>query len=211
MIPLIPKGYSRYVSLMRAILPVAILLSVGLVIAWPYLQSLSKESTSIVDLSQPEIRENRMVRPHYMSTDEKGQPFYVDAEWAKQKTENLADLVSPHGSMTMTEGQTFDLEAKKGQYDSQTKVLHLEEDVILTSTDGYHVQTNKARITLDNNIIEGDNYVEGQGPTGEIMGQKGFKVENRPHGKKVITLKGPSRVVIKKTAKLHKHKEPHEH
>ena len=42
------------------------------------------------------------------------------------------------------------------------------------------------------------------------MGQNGFKVETRPGGKKVITLKGPSRVVIKKTDVLKKHKESHE-
>ena len=165
MIPRIPKSYSRYVSLMKTILPVAILLSIGLAIGWPYFHSLSKENIAMVDPSQPEIRENRMVRPHYMSTDGKGQPFHVDAEWAKQKTENLADLVSPQGSMTMAEGQTFNLEAKKGNYNSETKVLNLEENVTLTSTDGYRVQTEKARVTLDNKIIEGDDYIEGEGPT----------------------------------------------
>ena len=203
MLPLIPKGYSRYVSLMKAILPVGILLSIGLAIGWPYLHSLSKDTSPAVDLSQPEILENRMVHPHYMSTDEKGQPFHIDAEWAKEKTETLSDLVSPHGSMTMAEGQTFDLEAKKGHYDSQKKVLNLENDVILTSTDGYHVQTEQACITLDNKVIEGDRYIEGEGPTGKIRGQ-GFKIEKRPGGN-VITLKGHSQVVINKaTAKKHK-------
>src|SRR5207249_1749401 len=110
--------------------------------------------------------------------------------------------------MTMTEGQTFDLQAKKGHYDSQTKVLNLEGDVVLTSTDGYHVQTEKARVTVDNKLIEGDNYIEGKGPTGEIMGKEGFKVENRAQGK-VLTLKGPSRIVIMNKASLKKNKESH--
>ena len=86
-------------------------------------------------------------------------------------------------------------------YDSQTKILNLEGDVILTSTDGYFVKTEKARVTFDNKVIEGDNYVEGKGPSGEIMAQDGFKVENQPQGKKVITLKGPSKVVIHKLKK----------
>ena len=202
MTPPATKSYSRYVSLMKIILPVGILFSIGFAIAWPYLSSLSKESLGVVDLSQPEIRENRMVRPHYVSTDEKGQPFHVDAEWAKQETKNLADLVNPHGSIMMVEGQTFKLEAKKGQYDSQEKVLNLEGNVTLNSTDGYHVQTEKARVTIDNKIIEGDNYIEGEGPTGKIRGQNGFKVETRPQGKKVITLKGPSQVIINKSPKV---------
>lgn len=200
--------YSRYVNLMKIILPVGILLSLGLVIGWPYIQSLGKETFASIDPSRPEIRENRMLRPHYMSTDEKGQPYHVDAEWAKQRTENLADLTSPEGSITMLEGQTFDLKAQKGLYDSQKKALNLEGDVTLTSTDGYLVKTEKALVTLDNKVIEGDTYIEGEGPTGKIMGKKGFKVENRPQGK-VLTLKGPSRVIINKAAMKMK-KESHD-
>lgn len=199
------KSYSRYVSLMKVILPVGIFLSLGFAIGWPYFYSLSKETLPQVDLSHPEIRDNRMVRPHYMSTDQKGQPFHVDAEWAKQQTdENLADLTNPQGSMTMIEGQTFDLKAQKGLYDSQSKVLNLEGDVTLTSTDGYRVQTEKAQVSIENKTIEGEHYITGEGPTGAIMAQDGFKVESRSQGKKVITLKGRSRVVLNK-----KHKKTH--
>lgn len=203
----ITKSYSYYVSLMKVLLPIGIILSVGVTIGWPYLLSVSKGELASIDLSHPEIRENRMVRPHYLSTDEKGQPFHVDAEWAKEQTENLSNLVSPEGSIIMTKGQTFNVKATSGQYDSEKKVLDLRGNVTLVSTDGYHAQTEKARITMDQKVIEGDNYIEGEGPTGEIMGKHGFRIENRPHGKKVITLKGPSRVVINQSSRK-KHKAP---
>src|SRR5438445_11968455 len=103
------SAYSRYVSLMKVILPVGILLSIGLALGWPYLTSTRKENIPQVDASHPEIRENRMVRPHYLSTDKKGQPFHLTADWAKQKTEDLADLISPEGSVTMIEGETFNV------------------------------------------------------------------------------------------------------
>lgn len=188
--------YSRYVRLMKVILPVSIVLSIGLAIGWPYLQIAKQEHVEKVDTSHPEIRENRMLRPHYVSTDKKGQPFHVNADWAKQKTEHLSDLINPQGSMTMLEGETFNVKSKKGHYDSQGKTLTLEDNVTLTSTDGYHIHTEKAHVAIDNKTIEGDSYIEGEGPTGTIMGQKGFKVESRPQGKKVLTLKGPSRIVI---------------
>ena len=190
------KAYSRYVSLMKVILPVGILLSIGLALGWPYLTSIRKETLPQVDASHPEIQENRMVRPHYVSTDTKGQPFHLTADWAKQKTEDLADLISPEGSITMIEGETFNVKSQKGHYDIQDKILTLEDKVTLTSTDGYHITTEKARIGIDSKIIEGDNFIEGKGPTGEIMGTKGFKVETQENGKKKITLKGSSRVVI---------------
>jgi lipopolysaccharide export system protein LptC len=175
--------------------------------------SLSNEEVAIIDSSQPEIRENRMVHPRYLSTDTKGQPFYVNAEWAKEQSENLANLVNPEGAMTMEDGQTFNVEAKEGRYDKERKVLNLKGGVKLTSTDGYLVKTEQANVAIDDKVIEGNNYIEGEGPAGKIMGKNGFKIESRPKGLKVITLKGPSRVVINKsTMKKHKEKqkEPNE-
>lgn len=189
-------------------LPLGILFSVGFTIGWPYFQSIGKEEITKVDLSHPSVRENRMIRPHYTSTDKKNQPFELDADWATQN-DKLADLVKPQGSLTVLKGQTFNLEAQKGKYNNQAKILDLEGKVTLTSTDGYHVQTEKAQVDIDNKIIEGDSYIEGNGPTGEIMGQDGFRIENHSHGKKIITLKGPSRVVITKEVKLKEDKEEH--
>lgn len=211
------KSYSRYVNLMKIILPVGIILSLGLSLGWPYLTSLNKEAFSLVDPTHPEIRENRMVHPCYMSTDEKGQPVQVNAEWAKNRTETLADLVNPKGEITMAEGDTFYLEAQTGVYDSQGKVLNLEGKVTLTSTDGYWVRTEKAHATLETKTIDGDTtktidgdtYIEGEGPMGKIMGQKGFTVESKSHGN-VLTLKGRSRIIINKAA-MKKHKGSHAH
>lgn len=203
------RTYSRYVSLMKIILPLGIVLSLGFIVGWPYLISVSKEQLTAIDTTQPEIKENRMVRPHYISTDEKGQPFHLSAEWAKQKTENHADLINPQGSMTMIEGETFNVESKKGHYDSQGKILTLENKVILSSTEGDVIETEKAQVDLNTGNIEGDLPITGEGPTGAIMGQDGFKVEKRPSGKKVLTLKGRSRVVIN-SGSLKKKKDSHE-
>lgn len=197
--------YSRYVSLMKIILPVGILLSIGLAIGWPYLMSAGKENLTMIDSSHPEIKENRMIRPHYVSTDGKGQPFQVTADWAKQKTENHADLIHPQGSMTMTEGETFNVKAKKGHYDSQGKVLTLNEDVILTNTNGDVIETEEAQVDIDNGTIQGKHSIKGKGAIGEFMGD-GFKVEKRPQGKKVLTLTGHSRVVINPSSQKKKKK-----
>jgi len=181
---------------MTSVEVLALALAFGFTFGWPYIMSLGKEDMVLVDASRPEIQENRMVHPHYVSTDETDQPFHVDADWAKQTTEGIADLTNPSGAITVEEGQTFNLEAKEGYYDNQGKFLDLKGDVTLTSTDGYHVHTQKARITLENKVIEGDLSIEGEGPAGKIYGQNGFKIENRSEGKKVITLKGPSRIEI---------------
>lgn len=196
----ITKTYSRYVSLMKIILPVGIAFSIGLVVVWPYFTSLNyKENLGAIDPSQPDIQENRMLKPQYMSTDKKGQPYVVNAEWATQQTENRAHLKKPQGSLTLIKGQTVNIEAQNGVYDSNTKILNLEGDVTLTSTDGYHVKTAKANVSLDNKTVTGNQLIEGEGPTGAIRGQEGFEIKTSAEGKKVITLKGRSRVEINMT------------
>lgn len=194
------KGYTLFVGLMKVLLPVGILLTIGLAVGWPYLNSLEKEEKILVDSSHPDIQENRMVNPEYVSTDKKGQPVRVDAEWAKKQTDTLSDLVKPHGTMVMAEGETLEVNAKSGQYDNEKKTLNLEGDVTLTSTDGYKLKTESASVDTEDKIVEGNSYIEGSGPAGSIMGTNGFKVENKAHGKKLITLKGKSRVIINRTA-----------
>lgn len=202
--------YSFYVSLMKILLPIGIVFALGLAIGWPYITSLHKENLIAIDATQPEIKENRMMRPHYISTDKKGQPFHLDADWAKQQSENenLADLTNPQGSMTMIEGETFNVASEKGHYDSQGKTLTLERNVVLTSTNGDVIKTERAHVDLDKGIISGNNPIEGKGETGEFKGE-GFQVEKRAHGKKVITLKGGhsrARVVINNTSQKKKKK-----
>lgn len=194
----LPKGYSRYVSLMKVILPVGIITAIGLTFTWPHITSHAKEELVLIDSSQPEIQENRMIRPHYVSTDGKGQPFHVDAEWAKQNKQTYTDLINPSGALKTEEGETLNLQAKEGRYNSESKYLDLEGKVTLTSTDGYRVQTEKAHITFDNSIVEGDSFVEGEGPAGKLRGQNGFRIESKSEGK-IITLKGPSYIEINKT------------
>lgn len=194
-------SYSSFVNLMKVILPVGILLTIGFAVLWPYIHSLEKEETILVDASSPEVKENRMLKPQYVSTDKKGQPFKVDAEWAKKNTtNNVSDLIKPHGTMVMDKGETVELNAKNGRYDETKKVLNLEGEVTLTSSDGYQIKTEKADVDTETKIIEGNSYIEGEGPAGSIKGKDGFKVENKTHGKKIITLKGQSQVIINRSA-----------
>lgn len=189
------RAYSFYVGFMKVLLPIGIVATFGIAIGWPYLTSLKKEQIVPVDMSQPEIKENRMVRPHYISTDAKGQPFRVDADWAKQHSDNHADLINPEGSMTVLEGETFKVKSATGHYDTENKTLTLEKNVVLTSTKGDVIKTEKAHVDIDKGVISGNSPIEGKGETGEFKGE-GFRVEKRAQGKKVITLTGRSRVVI---------------
>ncbi len=181
---------------MRIILPIGVILAIGMSFALPYILSPHKEKGAPINIATPDIKENRMLNPQYTSTDEKGNPYAIKADWAKQRTDKVADLFRPQGTMVMTEGQTVQVIAQKGIYDLDKKNLELKQDVTLTSSDGYHVTTEAATFAVDNQSIESTTYVKGKGPMGSLEGSEGFKIQTSPGGGKIITLKGPSCVTI---------------
>ena len=180
---------------MKVLLPVGILVAIIVSVAWPYISSLSKVESEPLNVSHPAIKENRMLNPQYMSVDDKGRPYSVTADWAKQRTDTLADLIKPQGSFAFEEGKSLQVKAQRGIYDAQKKNMELTKDVVLTSSDGYSVRTEKATISLETNVVDSTTYVEGEGPKGSIRGQDGCTIETIPEGK-IITLKGRSRVII---------------
>jgi len=64
--------------------------------------------------------------------------------------------------------------------------------VKLTSTDGYDIQTEEAKVSLETNNFETDKYIVGFGPTG-TMEAEGMEVDQE-NGK--IILKGKSKLVF---------------
>lgn len=199
--PFLCKKYSLYVRLMKIVLPVGIVLAVVLSFAWPYLSSLPKEEGLPKVENLIEIKENRMVKPQYTSTDDEGRPYSITADWAKQRTDVLADLENPEGSIALSEGQTVQIGAQKGVYNITDKEISLTNNVTISSTDGHHVNTEKATISIDKKVINSNTSVKGKGPRGSLQGQKGFTLTTTLEGKKTLTLKGRSRVTINQKIK----------
>jgi lipopolysaccharide export system protein LptC len=179
---------------MKRFLFVGIFLILGVSIIGPYVMSFQKQQETAEQVPS----DNRMIHPRYMASDEKGQPYEVTAEIATQVTEKEpTSLKNPEGSLTLEEGQILTVKAKNGLYDAQGKFLNLDGDVILTTTDGYRVKTEKANVTLSSKTIQGGDPVEGSGPKGTLKGADGFEIRHQEGGD-IITLKGRSQVVINK-------------
>lgn len=189
------KSYSRFIGFIKIALPIAGVLMLSLIFLWPYLQKPTVESTEFANTSQPDVVENRMVHPRFMSTDQKGQPFELDAQWGKQVTEELASLTSPHGKLTNSKGITTDLKSETGTFNHENKTIDLNGDVLLSTSDGYVVKTQSAAIDINTQTVDGNEPVTAEGPLGSLKSEDGFIVEENDNGK-VITLKGKSRVII---------------
>lgn len=167
-------GYSRMVQLAKVAFPLAALGILALVAAWP----------SFVETTPPKLAANPadsdLVQPRYFAVDEKGQPFSLTAKRAKEKdpAAGLVDLDEPEAEMTELSGAWVTMRGRMGEYNRQTKILHLKGDVRILRDDGTEYRTEEAFSDVAAGTAWGDSYIVGQGPQGEVAGQ-GFRMSDR--------------------------------
>jgi len=196
--PVLDDRYSRRVVFLKRLLPAVGVTLLLLVAGWPRLAPLL-ESVRLgfpaIDLR--EARELRMVNPRYAGLDRYDRPYVVTAAIGRQVPDrnDVMALERPKAVMTVHGGASVVLMAATGIYQSQAQLLDLFSDVNLIHENGTRFVTQQAHINLSDNTAEGDNPIEGHGPSGDITGQ-GFQVLSRGD---TIIFTGESHLLFKGT------------
>ncbi|HEY4134410.1 MAG TPA: LPS export ABC transporter periplasmic protein LptC [Alphaproteobacteria bacterium] len=191
-----PRGnYSRFVTLMKLVLPTVAVALVALVLVWPQLQS--REGGFKLDFAQLKIGDAerlRMVSPRYTGRDENNLPYEVTADSANQDTPKADDigLEGPKADMTLSDGTWIAIEAPEGNYGQKTQMLDLSGGVNLFHDSGYEFNSPTARVDLAKGNAEGHEPITGHGPFGEVEGE-GFQLIDKG---KTIIFTGKARVVL---------------
>src|SRR5581483_11033446 len=174
-------SHSRRVALLNRVLP-AIGLSLMLLVAvWPRLARLLERirfSLPAIDLR--EARELRMLNPRYLGTDRENRPFVVTAAVGQQVPDNanLMSLEKPKADLQAHDGATVTVTAATGIYQSQAQMLDLFGNVKLVHQNGTEFTTDAARLNVASNSAQGDDPVEGHGPSGDVKAQ-GFRIYDK--------------------------------
>jgi lipopolysaccharide export system protein LptC len=174
-------SHSRRVAVLKRVLP-AIGLSLMLLVAvWPRLAPLLERirfTLPAIDLR--EARELRMLNPRYLGTDRENRPFVVTAAVGQQVPDNanLMSLEKPKADLKAHDGATVVVTAATGIYQSQAQILDLFGSVKLVHQDGTEFTTDSARLNVANNSAQGDDPVEGHGPSGDVKAQ-GFRIYDK--------------------------------
>ena len=176
---------SRFVGLMKYLLPLASLLIIGLVVAWPQIYRHYEGfnlTFSTVELTDQRLR---MINPRYQGVDGKGQPFIVTADSATQdpKDRKLVDLEHVKADMRLDNGVWGLLSANSGIYNQTSKLLHLEGNVSLYSDRGYEFHGQVADIDMNAGTVASNQPVHGQGPLGTVRSDR---FETRDKGNRII-------------------------
>jgi lipopolysaccharide export system protein LptC len=177
----------RYVTLLRIALPMAALLLVALVIAWPQIQNRERPGFSLTPTraDPKEVEQLTMVNPRFVGLDSKQQPYTVTAQSATQDRAG-ADIIllnRPQADILLANGAWVTVTGRVGRYSQKQQILDIEGDIDVFHDSGYEFHTERAQIDLANDTINGDVPVTGHGPGGAIDAQ-GFMILD--HGRTVI-------------------------
>jgi lipopolysaccharide export system protein LptC len=187
--------YSRFVALMKIVLPATAVGLVLLVLLWPRFNAQEQRFTIPKVVVKPEDLENlKMQQPRFVGVDQQDQPFTVTARLATQAASGsaLTELDEPKGDISLKDGSWIAVEASHGVYDKQGETLDLTGTVTLFHDRGYELHTEHARVSFAPGTAAGDKPVRGQGPDVELSGA-GFRLEGK--GTRIF-LTGESRVVL---------------
>ncbi len=188
-------GYSRFVQMMKYLLPAVAMVLVALVAVWPHLTT--KDNSFRIGFSALKARETgdpSMVNARYLGSDKNEQLFSITADLVRNAMMDAAtvELVMPKADITLEDGSWLVLTAETGVFRRAAKTLELAGTVNLFHDSGYEFRTEKVTIDLDSGSALGTEPVEGQGPFGDLSGE-GFVLRDKG---KTIIFTGKARLFI---------------
>ena len=183
---------------MRYLLPTTALMLVGLVLAWPY--AMGNDGWLIVPVrigdgaEVPAPSDTEMARPRYLGRTSDDEPYAVTADGASfdPGEPDVVRLDRLDARMTAADARDLALEAREGVYHRSAERLQLSGDIVLTSSDGYRFETERARIDLAKGTVIGSRPVRGTGPAGDLEASR-FEIRE---GGDVLRFEGRVKVTL---------------
>ena len=197
----ISANRSRFVALMKFVLPIAAMALAGLVVAWPQLQSrIDGFRLGYASISPGEAENLRMVKARFTATDKNALPYVLSADLAVQESPG-ADVIllnGPQADIFLADGTWLGLAADTGRYSQSEQILELTGAVNLFHDSGYEAHSNGIRVDLAEGVAKANAPVVGQGPFGELEAQ-GFVILDRG---RTVHFTGRTKLVIYPDAEM---------
>lgn len=174
-------GYTRFVNLMKMVLPLVALALISLVLVWPHLKpATNKFKIGIAALKTQFTKDSNMTNPRYVGTDKNHRPFSVTADIAKNlsKISGSVEMEMPKADITLKDGSWLVLTAEEGVFNRDAKKLELQGSVNMFHDSGYEFRTAKLHVDLETGTATSKVPVQGQGPFGTLKSE-GFRLVDK--------------------------------
>lgn len=166
--------YSRFVSVMKKILPIGAIVLMASVVAYSVMPRHNDKYLTATQ-SGNLARDLTMTKTSFTGTDEKGNPFKVTASEVIQdpKSKNMrAELKQIDADMQFEGKSWVNATAGHGFIDGDSGILKLDGGIAVFTDNGYEMHTKSATALIKANVLEGFEGVTGHGPTGEFSADR---------------------------------------
>jgi len=146
---------------------------VGLLLAYLLLSPLSKEKeiSFLLDKNKVDVARERlkMQSAEYRGLDDEGRPFSIQAARAVQAKSSvpIVDIGGMAARIQLSDGPAT-ITADRARYHMETQKVDVLGPILVTTADGYRLETNDVAIDLNNNRLAGKGAVEGKMPLGRF-------------------------------------------
>lgn len=162
--------YSRFVTVMKRVLPVSAAILILAIVAYSLVPrqsdrfKLTSERVGTID------NDLAMIKPRLTGADRKGHPFVITADMAVQDGANVrrATLKNVQADLTMDDNRWLNATAVRGFVDMDKGTLALAGGIAVFSDDGYEIHTARADVDLRKGTLRGATEVHGHGPSGTL-------------------------------------------
>jgi len=162
--------YSRFVTVMKRVLPVSAGVLILAIIAYALVPRQSDRVTLTSESVGTLANDLAMIKPRLTGADHKGNPFVITADMAIQDGANVrrATLKNVQADVTLDDNRWLNATAVKGYVDMDKGTLALSGGIAVYSDDGYEIHTARADVDLRQGTMHGPSGVTGHGPSGTL-------------------------------------------
>jgi lipopolysaccharide export system protein LptC len=156
--------HSRMVRLLRVLIPLAVVVSVGAtVLAATVLDPLRALAKLPVDIGALVVSGTKITTqgPRYAGYTQDKRPYVVTARTASQDVTKpgIIELADLHATLTMKGAGQVEMTARTGLFESKADLLHLHDDILITSS-SYQARLTEAVINVRTNHVVSEQPVE---------------------------------------------------
>lgn len=180
-------GYSRVVSLTKALLlAIALCLSAALIIL-PFTSQVNRNfRLTFSSIEKGAAGEKpKMINPHLQAVDGNNHTYNITAKSAIQDKKERVILQQVNADINLKDEGWLSLSAADGVFDNVKNTLDLKGDITIFNNDGYEFYTEEAYADTKKNSIYGNTKITGQGPIGNLVADS-FYVEDKGNRIKLI-------------------------
>ena len=186
------------VTLTKWALPFGALALLGSIAAWPELARVKEQGRIAFRRAFSAVTESgRLLAPRYRGVDERGRPYTVTADWARQDGPVRVILSEPKGDLVPEGGGWLMVQSHDGVYIQHSGQLDLSHDVVLYRDDGTVMQTESAAVDVKSAAAASTDQTHAEGPFG-VLDAQGFTLVDKGA---VVQFHGPARLVLNGASK----------